>query len=233
MTKVAVFVEGLTETELTVELLISLCGRRGIAIDLHKQCGGTLHFLESRGANGAALSALVANCSTDGQVKTQILDRYSGLVAQGYTRIIGVRDVYPFLRGEIPALEAGKHVGLPTGPVPIDLHFAEMEVEAWFLDEITHFERIHAGLTVPRLVAAGFDVANCHGDTWDHPAATLNAIYQLEGRAWRKTGGHIRRTVQALCMESLYTNARSRSASLSAFLRSLEAALFPPIQSAA
>lgn len=232
MTKVAVFVEGLTETELTVELLISLCGRRGITIDLHKQSGGTLHFLESRGANGAALSALVANCSTDGQVKTQIRDRYASLVAQGYTRIVGVRDVYPFLRSEIQALEAAKQVGLPAGPVPIDLHFAVMEVEAWFLDEITHFERIHAGLTVSRLAAAGFDVANCQGDTWDHPAATLNAIYQLEGRAWRKTGDHIRRTVQALCMESLYTTARTRSASLSAFIDSLEIALFAPMQAA-
>lgn len=233
MTKVAVFVEGLTEAELTAELLISLCGKRGIAIDLHKQFGGTLHFLESRGANGAKLSALVANCSTDGQVKTQIRDRYAGLVAQGYTRIIGIRDVYPFLRTEIPALEAAKHVNLPAGPIPIDLHFAVMEVEAWFLDEITHFERIHANLTISRLVSAGFDVAKHQGDTWDHPAATLNAIYQLEGRAWKKTGDHVRRTVQALCMESLYTNARTRSASLSAFIESLEVALFPPIREAA
>lgn len=229
MTKIAVFVEGLTEAELTVELLIALCGKRGIAIDLHKQFGGTLHFLESRGTNTTALSALVANCSTDGQVKTQIRDRYAGLVAQGYTRIIGVRDVYPLLRTDIPALEAGKRVGLPTGPVPIDLHFAVMEVEAWFLDEITHFERIHADLTVSRLASAGFDVANSQGDTWDHPAETLNAIYQLEGRAWKKTGDHIRRTVQALCMESLYTNARTRSSSLSSFIESLEVALFPPI----
>lgn len=229
MTKVAVFVEGLTETELTVELLIALCGRRGIAIDLHHQFGGALHYLGSCGANGSALSAMVANCSNDGQVKTQILDRYAGLVAQGYTRIVGIRDVYPFLRSEIPALEAAKQAGLPTGPVSIDLHFAVMEVEAWFLDEITHFERIHDGLTASRLAAAGFDVTNHHGDTWDHPSDTLNAIYQLEGRAWKKTGDHVRRTVQALSMEALYINARARSASLSAFIGSLEAALFPPM----
>lgn len=226
MTKVAVFVEGQTEAELTVKLLFALCGRRGITIDLHKQHGGTLHFLQSHGQHGAAFSALVADCSTDGQVKTQIRDRYTSLVAQGYTRIVGVRDVYPLLRAEIPALEAAKNVGMPTGPVPIDLHFAVMEVEAWFLDEITHFERIHPNLTVPRLTLEGFDVANRHGHTWDHPAETLNNIYQLEGRAWKKTGDHIRRTVQALSMDSFYINARARSQSLSDFIGSLESALF-------
>jgi hypothetical protein len=229
MSKVAIFVEGQTESALTLKLLEALCGKHGIAIELHEQRGGTLHFVRKAGDDQANLFAMVANCSNDGQVKTQIKDRYKHLVTAGFTRVIGIRDVYPdFKRADLPQLEQAKMTGLPSAPLPVDLHYAVMEVEAWFLDEITHFERIHAQLTVARIKADGFDVESKHGETWDHPADTLNAIYKLEGLAWGKKGRHVQRTVEALCMDSFYLSARTRSASLASYISSLELALFPP-----
>lgn len=227
MTKVAIFVEGDTESALTVKVLEAICGQNGISIELHKQYGGTLHFVGKDGDEKATLFAMVANCATDGQVKTQIKDRYENLKAAGYTRVIGVRDVFPdFTRAEIPRLESHKMAGMPAGTLPIDLHYAVMEVEAWFLDEVSHFGRIHERLTPERIKAGGFDIETHHGETWDEPAATLHSIYQLEGLAWRKTGKHISRTVEALCMDSFYLVSRTRSASLAGFLSSIEAALF-------
>jgi hypothetical protein len=65
------------------------------------------------------------------------------------------------------------------------------------------------------------------GEAWDHPAETLHSIYKLEGFAWHKTGNHVKRTVEAIDMNSLYMTARGRAPSLSSFISSLEAALFP------
>jgi hypothetical protein len=117
--------------------------------------------------------------------------------------------------------------GMPTHPLPIDMHLAVMEIESWFLDELTHFQRIHPNLTLPRITAAGFDLVNRNGSSWDHPAETLDTIYKLEGRRYRKKIPHIRRTINSIDMDEFYLTSRGRSQSLSGFLESIEDAIFP------
>lgn len=227
MTKVAIFVEGQTEAELVIRVLRLLCGNRGIQIERHEQRGGTLHLLTQAGNSQAQFFALVANCNNDGQVNSQIRDRYAGLAQQGFTYIVGLRDLYPMARHKLPRFQLEMQKHLPVGNVPVDVHLAVMEVEAWFLDEVSHFERIDAALTLQRLDSEGFDVQNRLGESWDAPAETLDSIYQLVGKAWKKTAKQVERTVEALCMDSFYVAARDRSPSLDAFFTSLESALFP------
>ncbi len=223
--KIAVFVEGMTETELAIRLLAALCGRNGIEFTVMIQRGGQLHYLEMRGNQGSSINVLLANCSNDGQVKTQIRDRYAGLVQAGYTRIVGLRDVYPFPREDLGKLVEKSGYGLPADGVPVDIHFAVMEVEAWFLDEISHFERVHPDLTVERIAAAGIDVQSTRGEEWDHPAEVLDRIYKVANLRYAKKGTQIRRTVDALSMEELYVTSRERSVSLAGFIDTLERAL--------
>ena len=70
--KLAVFVEGLTEQEFTIKLLIELAGSRGIAFEIQSQHRGRLSFTELRSHEAPEISVLVANCCNEDQVKTQI-----------------------------------------------------------------------------------------------------------------------------------------------------------------
>ena len=44
------------------------------------------------------------NCGQDERVKSDIIERYDGLIASGYQVIVGVRDVYPTARNAIQRL---------------------------------------------------------------------------------------------------------------------------------
>lgn len=224
--KLAVFVEGLTELEFVQALIKSICGQRGITFEIREQYKGSLILVRVDVAPGATTYVMITNCRSDEQVKTRLRDAYPSLVTAGYTHIIGLKDVYPFSSADIPKIQAKLSVGMPIGPIPAEMHLAILEVESWFLDEITHFERIDPTLTNAAIASAGFDVVNTMGADWTHPAQTLDDIYRLSGKRYRKKTNHIRRTVNALSPEELYLSVRERSPSFHGFLTGLEAALF-------
>ena len=184
MRKVAVFVEGLTEQELVVELISALIGVRGANVVLGRQWRGKVVVEPGSIVPGVDFLVFVIDCSSDEQVKTQIREQYPTLVASGYSSIIGLRDVYPLTRADIPAIQAALVVGLPRGPVIPEMHLAVMEVEAWFLAESTHFARLHSSLTVPYIVENGIDIASTASDAWDHPTVVLHRIYKLAGMSY-------------------------------------------------
>jgi hypothetical protein len=229
--KVAVFVEGLTEQEFVVELVSAVVGARGVNVVLGRQWKGKVVVEPSMINAVLDFLVLVVNCSNDEQVKTQVREQYPSLVAAGYTAIIGLRDVYPLARADIPAIQAGLSPSLPTGVVTPEMHLAVMEVEAWFLAESTHFSRLHPSLAVPFIVAGGIDVAGTNGEAWGHPAGVLHAIYRLVGMSYmspkgQKTKRRVQRTLKALSFDELYVTVRGTIPSFDAFVTSLEGALF-------
>lgn len=226
--KLAVFVEGLTEQEFVIRLLTELAGSRDIVFELALQRNGHLSIVEMRTGKSAdpELHILIANCCCDNQVKSQIRDQYSSLKNAGYSMIIGLRDVYPFGPHEIPQLKESLLIGLPEGPIPIHLHLAVMEIEAWFLEEISHFNKIDDRLEIKNLEANGFDPNKIRADQILNPAKTLDDIYKTVEKRYAKNRRQIQRTVDALSYENLYINVRQQSASLNEFINSLEAGIF-------
>lgn len=225
--KIAVFVEGLTELEFVWSLIRSVCGQRGIDLEIRQQSHGRLVFVSLDKVPAATTYVLIVNCQTDGQVKTQIRDQYNSLVLADYTHIIGLRDVFPLGHADIPKLQSALATGLPTGgQVPVEMHLAILEVESWFLDEITHFQRIDPSLTLASITAGGFDIVGTLGEVWENPAQTLDNIYKLCGKRYKKKKNHIQRTVNSLSPDELYVNVRLRAPSFDRFLASLECALF-------
>ena len=222
----AVFVEGLTEQEFTIRLLTELAGKHGIEFEVHIQYKGYLSFSELRSHQSPVIHVLIANCCNDEQVKSQIVDQYDSLKSAGYSLIVGLRDVYDFKHEDIPKLEKYLLAGLPTGSVPIHLHLAVMEIEAWFLEEITHFSRIDNKITTAELIANGFDVNNTCACDLPHPAETLGKIYKSVGKGYSKNKRQVQRTIEALSYEELYINTRKKAPSLEKFITSLEAGLF-------
>jgi len=224
--KFAVFVEGLTEQEFTIRLITELAGKHGIAFEVHLQHQGKLSFSELRSHQVPVIHVLVANCCNDGQVKSQIIERYNSLKSTGYSLIIGLRDVYPFTHNEIAVLEKNLAIGLPIGSLPIHLHLAIMEIEAWFLEETTHFSRIDNKITTAELIANGFDPINTSASNLPHPAETLGKIYQSVGKGYSKSKRQVQRTIDALSYEELYVNTHKKAPSLEKFINSLETGLF-------
>lgn len=229
--KLAVFVEGHTEQEFTIRLLTELAGKRGIAFEVQEQHHGQLSFVEIRTSNVSStqpheIQVLVANCCNDAQVKSQIKDRYNSLLGAGYSLIVGLRDVYPLSHSEINDLLRFMPEGLPKGAVPIHMHLAVMEIEAWFLEETTHFSRIDSAITSNEIIANGFDYQNSRAHELGHPAETLDAIYKSVGKRYSKNKRQIQRTVRKLSYEELYINTRPKAPTLDGFIATLEVGLF-------
>jgi len=223
--KFAVFVEGSTEQEFTIRLLTELAGHYSIEFEIHTQHRGSLNFTELRTNKAPDIHVLVANCCNDEQVKSQIIDQYESLKLAGYSLIVGLRDVYPFNHGDIDALERGMSFGIPVGDIPIHIHLAIMEIEAWFIEEITHFSRIDEDITLDTLVDNGFDHSNKCASELTHPAETLGNIYKCVGKGYSKNKRQVQRTVNALSYEELYINTRQKAPSLSNYIISLEKGL--------
>lgn len=224
--KLAVFVEGLTEQEFVIRLLNELAGKRGISFNIQKQHKGHLSLVELRSHPNPDVEVLIANCDTDNQVKSQIADRYQSLISAGYSLIIGLRDVHPLTHQDIPKLTKYMTTGLPHGSLPIHMHLAVLEVEAWFLEELTHFERIDQNISKAEILAGGFDFESVRAFDLQNPAKILDNIYKCVGKRYTKQRNRIQRTIEALSYDDMYINVRQKSPSLDRFLSSLEVGIF-------
>lgn len=201
------------------KLLIALANGKGINITGEKQFRGVFQQQYSEVDNNAEYEVLIANCCNDETVVTQIRDRYGSLSAAGYSVIIGLRDLYPIAQAELGKAEQRMATVLPQGGVPVHVCIAVSEVEAWFIEEITHFERLDVGLTPAAILAAtGYDIQSRKAENLEHPADTLNNAYQVAGMAWRKTDRQVTRLVDVLDYAFLHSDSRGHSASLNGFL---------------
>lgn len=230
MRKIAIFVEGMTEQEFVIALVTSVVGAKGLQFERAQQLRNSVVISHVAPEEDTKFFILVVDCRGDSQVKSQIREQYQKLTAAGFTSIIGLRDVYPLAREDIEKIQQTLDKGLPSGEVKASLYLAVMEVEAWFIAESTHFEKIDPLLTHDVRVAAGFDTTR-HPDLWDHPAETLHAIYKLGNKAYvdsagSKTRNRVQRTLRALSFDEMYVNVRSRITALDGFVNEVERALF-------
>lgn len=232
MKKLAIFVEGQTEQIFAEALVLEVAGAKNVIVEKRKAVGGAtarrrIRLIEAVGVpTDQRYFVLIVDCGSDGSVRSDIGEQYDSLVRQGYQRIIGIRDVYPFAHSEIPKLERGFRYKLKTSPITVDLVFAVMEIEAWFLSEYTHFERFHVGLTPERIrLALGFDPSLDDMESRPHPAADLHDVYALVGRAYKKTRSHVQRTVDLLDYANLYCNLAGKISSLGFLVSHLDAFL--------
>ncbi len=86
-----------------------------------------------------------------------------------------------------------------------------MEVEAWFLFEHSHFERIHPSLT-PVLIQTGlgFNPAVDDMEQRPQPAEDLHQAYKLVGLAYNNRRANALRTINALDFANVYIECVTR-----------------------
>lgn len=231
MTKMAIFVEGQTEMIFVEKLLKEIAGYKNIEIIKSIARGGRKtprirSLRSSEIAAGVRYSVLIVDCGADNQVVSDICDQYQDLIGQGYTRIIGIRDVHPILRSDIPRFREGiatTFKKLCKGDVQAVLLLSVMEIETYFIIEHTHFLKIDASLTSDRIrTDFGFDPSIDDMELRDQPSEDLKNIYRLVNKGYNKNKKVVRRVVSNLDYARLYLELPQRYPSLHALIRVLD-----------
>lgn len=119
--------------------------------------------------------------------------------------------------------------GVHTKGVPIHILLAVAEIEAWFIQEHTHFHRIDSRIDTTAFKSKfGFDPATESAETIPNPADLLHRIYGSVGNAYKKTRAHVQRTVDVLDYAVLYADCVDRLPHLREFGAHLDCFLTLP-----
>jgi hypothetical protein len=230
MDKVAIFVEGQTELIFVDRLVHELAHGSGLAVEHAEATGGAIGARKVKIFKRITVQEhhrwyfLIVNCAGDGNVKSDVRDRYQGLIQAGYNAIFGLRDVYGmFTLAQVPKLRKFLNLDLPTEPIRIEFILAIMEIETWFLAEYTHLQRLHPSLT-PSYIRKmqGFDPAQDDLELRVHPADDLNRVYRLAGYSYDKHRRNTERTIELLDFTFIRRTLARRIPDLGRLIAALE-----------
>lgn len=214
MRKLAFFVEGAAEMLFVEGLISEVANKNDVIVDKKKIRGGgksgkhPKRFQELAGAKQVTderFYVLIYDCGGDQLVAQRIREEHANLTVAGYEKIIGIRDVRPsFQRHEIQALQQGMESAIDKSLAPVVFILTEMEVEAWFLAEYSHFSKIHPELNAELINdSLGFDPRTFRSGERDHPALDLEQAYSLKGVVYDKYS--VEKTVDVLDFAIVYT----------------------------
>lgn len=202
MPRVVVFTEGQSELVFVRTTLLLCIDNSKLGFHCLTLRGGRFKTSVYRyGSQDREAYFLIVDAGGDASVLTAMLNRERGLFQKGYDRIIGLRDMYSqaYLR------KAGRKVDenvinvfknnaectlqRTSNPGKIRLHYAIMELEAWFLGMHDLFARIDARLSVECVKqAVGMELDKIDPQKeFVKPANKLAAILQLIGWQYRKS----------------------------------------------
>jgi hypothetical protein len=216
MRKLALFVEGYTETIFAERLISEIAGSHNVIIEMKKIRGGKTvprawsTINATKIDSGEKYFVLIVDCGGDIQVKTRIIEEHSNLTNKGYEKIIGIRDVKPnFNFDEITKLEQGLNLYIKTSLIPVEFILSVMEIESWFLSEHNHYKEIHESITIEKIIEKlGFNPETDNLSTRENPTLDLDKIYNIGGKSYKKDIAHI--TVNALDITYVYVELPHR-----------------------
>lgn len=210
MIKTAIFVEGHTELIFVREYLLKMFDYQNIALECY-----TL-FTDSKFIpteyeypnENAVYFFLLINVGNDNAVLTRILHREKYLWAQGYDKIIGLRDMYskayrevnptvgvinPEINTEFKRCIQKEILLRASKPEQIIFLYAIMEVESWILALKNSFEKLSPQLTAENIKDnLGIDLNEIDPETtFYHPAKEIERIFELIGMNYNKSKGDI------------------------------------------
>lgn len=221
MKRIAFFVEGLTEQLFIEKLLNEIFDQKKIAIEVKKIKGGKRIPIALTTISTPIISQttnyyiLIYDCGGDGNIRSYIMDQRAGLLKAGYSKIIGIRDVYPdFSRSDIHKLQYGLNFKLPQKDLQTKFILSIMEIESWFLADENHYPNINSVLTRDFISQnSGFDPSTYNTQLFNEPANKLNEVYNLVGDSYVKENSVITRTVESLDYANLYFEVHKRISS--------------------
>lgn len=228
MKRIAFFVEGQTEQIFVNRLVREILETNHVNI-IQKQFRGGASVPKQEIVINRSFSrkpryeVLIFDCGSDNRVKSEILDNIVNLRNNGYNLIVGLRDLYPMSIDELDKLEKGLKflpVKLREEAPYFDIVIAVHEIEAWFLAETNHYQKIDKRLT-PKLIKKHLTFSPFTSDMEMrfHPAKDLDDIYHLVGKSYTKRYGQTQRIVTKLDFHNLLNNVAYTSNSLGKLVR--------------
>lgn len=228
--KLAFFVEGQTEQIFLKSLLEQMAGQKRIDVHATTYQSTSLTKLELTKKrifrSDLKYFVLLTNCENDEKVKSVILDQRPTLTSAGYSLILGLRDLYPKTVADIANVKTNIAYGLPTVGVPTRIFLAVAEVEAWFVQDHTHYAKIDPALVHSNFKANfGFDPMLDSAESVPWPSDLLHRIYQTAGKAYKKSKRHVDRTVGVLDYGEMYMSYPGKLPHLRALVDQIDAFL--------
>ena len=236
MRRLAVFTEGQTEQVLVRHIVGRVVDHSDLGFDCLRISGTRHERVPFRyGDTSRQIYILLFNVGNDESVITAVRDRKQGLAEKGY-EIIALRDIYSenYLRQAgrcvnqsvvekmIRSME--KQFGRSTRGSMASLHFAVMEVEAWYLGMYELLEEIHSTLSVDFVESkTGLKLANLDPQSeFVHPSSFLDSLLRLVGDKYKKDRKDAERFASRVTLEHLQTaTGGGRCSHLKQFLATL------------
>ena len=236
MRRVAVFTEGQTEQVLVRHIVERVVDNSDLGFDCLRISGKRDERVPFRhGDTNRRIYIQLINVGNDESVITAVRDRKQGLAKKGY-EIIALRDIYSqnYLRQAGHCMNQSvvkKMIGSmqeqfakSTSGSQASLHFAVMEVEAWYLGMYRLLEEIHSTLTADFVKGKiGLSLSNLDPQSeFVHPSVVLDRILQLVGGNYRKNRKDAERFASRVTLEHLQTaTGGGRCSHLKQFLATL------------
>ena len=225
MKKIAFFVEGQTEAVFTQKLLSSIAGTKGLQVEI-EDASHHVSFSKITPPNSDTVNyVLIFDCQGDDSVKQKIKENQNSLKNSGYESIIGLRDLFPLGRNDLQPLMDHLPIGLSTD-ISTKIIISIMEIEAWFIQEYTHFTSLNENLTPEAISnAIGFNPMTDDASSIDHPSTTLNVIYGLAGLSYKKKLHQVRLTTDHIDYNEIYFETRAKRSDLDEYINEIENSL--------
>lgn len=220
MNKIAIFVEGHTELIIVRELLLRYYEYSNIDIECRNLfTDNSLVKAEYDFPNENCDNHFqIINTGNDNAVLSRILKREKYMWNTGYTKIVGLRDMYSKNYREVSSQVIDEDVNqkfidgatktisqTAEKPNNIVMCFAIMEVEAWIIGVDGIFEAINSSLTNSFILEQlNLDLDNIDPEKeFYHPAAVINDIYGLIGLSYGKKKAEINSIAHKLTKENI------------------------------
>jgi len=218
--RIAFFVEGLTETIFIRSLLLNIFDSSKLEIMfvrlLNSSRGAPTYSMPNP---TAIIKFLLIDVEGDSNVLSGIKEREKDFFSKGYKKIIGLRDMYSDeykrtskkreIDDRIVSLIISKAQGeidKMNNPKLIKLHFATMEIEAWFIAMVDVLNKIDIRLThsfIKRKLS--FDILIIDPQLFFRkPSNDLAKIYLLVGKTYQKTKKSLESLMSKMQKEDFY-----------------------------
>ena len=222
MKKIAIFVEGETESDFIKRLLVEIIGEHNITITTNKMVGGnnksgiprTINLRFQSEINQADFQAIIYISGHHENVDSDIREQRNVLIAQGFSKIIGLKDLRReqegrrFTLADLPKVELGSRITERISqPIPTKIITAVMEIETWFLAETNHYicvdDRLTEEFITSKTTELGFNPYFDDLTQLEEAVESLQAVYKLVGRQYGKKPESRTKTINCLDLDHL------------------------------
>jgi len=230
--KLSIFVEGQTEQLFMEKLILEIAGQHNVNLELFSATGGNniprkITIIKSCDKMVKKYYVQIINSSTDNRVSSDINDSFNNLEKQGFSKIIGLLDVYPKQVTDYTKLNSISNSMLrQSAQTSSKIIFSITEIETWFLKEINHLKSFNSILDTQYIKnKLGYDLINddLENDVrYHHASNVLDKIYNLVGRTYDKKKNKVQSLVNNIDYENLYINLRDNLISLNNLINELD-----------